>query len=70
MSAEHIYEVVANVNLYSEFVPFCLESILMPCSPEAEKDARAQLTVGFKGVKVTYVSLVNFIPFSAIEVCS
>lgn len=70
MSVEQIYEVIANVNLYSEFVPFCIESILTPCSSEDENDAKAQLTGGFKGVKVTYMSLLKFTPFSTIEVCS
>lgn len=68
MPIEQIYKVVASIDLYIEFVPFCEESIFTSGSSETNGEAKAQLTIGYMGMRITYVSLLKLVPFRIIEV--
>lgn len=68
MPIEQIYKVVASADLYAEFVPFCVESIFVAGSSETEGEAKAQLTVGYMGVTITYISMLKLVPLKTIEV--
>jgi coenzyme Q-binding protein COQ10 len=66
-----LYNVVANVPSYNQFLPFCTSSqILHNASINAEKpfEVEAELKVGFMGFSEGYVSKVKGTPFQAVEV--
>jgi coenzyme Q-binding protein COQ10 len=66
-----LYNVVANVPSYNQFLPFCTSStILHDARINAEKpfEVEAELKVGFMGFSEGYVSKVKGTPFQAVEV--
>lgn len=70
-SAEEFYQVVADVDKYDEFVPFCTASRIVSKklgSNPVEFDA--ELSVGFKLFTEKYISRVTAIPPSSIDVCA
>ncbi|KAI4894992.1 hypothetical protein NFI96_032183 [Prochilodus magdalenae] len=58
-SVEQIYSVVANVDLYQQFVPWCKKSKVMK---GRNGDVQAQLEIGFPPIVERYVSEVTVIP--------
>lgn len=57
-SAEEMFAVVANVNAYSEFLPFCLASRVTTANEHATI-CDAELTIGFKIFTETYTSRIS-----------
>ena len=60
---EHVYAVVADVDAYKEFIPWCKDSRVMAASferPEGVSDSAvlrdAELVIGFPGFSESYVS--------------
>lgn len=58
-SAEKIYGIVANVEHYKEFVPWCIDSKIIS---KTENAMSAELTVGYSLFKETYRSEVELNP--------
>ncbi|XP_017576705.1 coenzyme Q-binding protein COQ10 homolog, mitochondrial [Pygocentrus nattereri] len=58
-SAEQIYNIVANVQHYQQFVPWCKKSKVMK---GRNGDVQAQLEIGFPPIVERYVSEVTVIP--------
>lgn len=64
-SPSHLYSIVSDVDSYSKFLPYCLESVVLgPNSAESQsqgevKSVQAKLTVGFGAFKESYVSKVE-----------
>ncbi|CAK8691694.1 unnamed protein product [Clavelina lepadiformis] len=52
-----MYKVVADVDSYKHFIPWCTESIV---TSRSDKSARAKLTVGFGPIQEHYVSTLVF----------
>ncbi|KAB5592078.1 Coenzyme Q-binding protein [Ceratobasidium theobromae] len=67
-----LYNLVADVNAYHHFLPFCTNSrVLTPPPAGFDRDApyqvEAELEVGFMGLKESYVSLVRCIPWASVQ---
>ena len=71
---KELYDVVADVDSYRHFLPFCTASRVLRRSPrKAERDAQhleAELSVGFMGLAESYVSKVVCTPHQSVEVRS
>lgn len=55
-SMEELYDVVANVDDYKNFVPWCRESTVFE---KSESHARANLVVGFPPIVEKYTSVIT-----------
>jgi len=73
---QQLYDIVADVNAYNQFVPFCIGSRVFPgTSTESKRDAsslpvttvKAELTVGFLAFKESYVSTVTCVPHESVQ---
>lgn len=76
-TAQELYKIVADVDSYHEFLPYCLESRVLGPSPHpseakevdgAQSIVDAQLTIGFSAVRESYVSEVRLRPDSWVKV--
>lgn len=74
-SQKQLYDLVADVDNYHRFVPYCVESKVLTSKPvtsnvthntTVKKDAR--LTVGFLAFKESYVSEVTCRPYESVKV--
>ncbi|KIK06741.1 hypothetical protein K443DRAFT_129679 [Laccaria amethystina LaAM-08-1] len=69
---KQLYDVVADVDSYPQFVPFCTSSrILTPGFDKYHKEKTvidAELTVGFLSLQESYVSTVTCSPYESVEV--
>lgn len=54
--AEELYELVADVGRYPEFLPWCVAARVLSRS---ETTLRAELAIGFKGIRERFTSLVT-----------
>ena len=74
-SQKQLYEIVADVDSYHRFVPFCTGSKVLASLPSHHAESsyvirkEAQLTVGFLGYKESYISEVTCRPYESVEVC-
>lgn len=72
-SQRQLYEVVADVDSYSKFLPFCTRSrVLTPRPSRREGDmtphtVEAELAIGFLAVEESYVSKVTCTPYEKVE---
>ncbi|KAL5507785.1 hypothetical protein ACEPAH_5403 [Sanghuangporus vaninii] len=72
-SQKQLYRVIADVDNYQHFLPYCTESkVLTKWRVEADPDQRvvkqeARLTVGFLAFKESYVSEVTCRPYHSVE---
>ncbi|KAH7105429.1 dehydrase and lipid transport-domain-containing protein [Auriculariales sp. MPI-PUGE-AT-0066] len=70
-SQQQMYDVVANVDLYHTFLPFCTSSrVLRRASPKTSlepEQLEAELNVGFMGLSESYVSKVTCRPFESVR---
>lgn len=62
----HLFDVIADVAKYEQFVPYCLESRIVdrPTDGESNKDTKqfhAELTVGFGSIQERYTSKVTLV---------
>lgn len=64
-SCEQVYALVADVERYPEFLPWCLEATVIR---NQQDDMRAVLAVGYKSFRETFTSLVHLAPPYAITV--
>jgi coenzyme Q-binding protein COQ10 len=68
-----LFEVVADINSYPSFVPYCKHvSILSPptrLSTDGTTVEEASMTVGFLGFTESYTSRVTSRPHEYVEVC-
>ena len=67
-SNRDVYDVVADVAKYKEFVPWCRDSVVLK-GPNASAESQqmlADLTVGFDVFNETYTSSVQLRPFSSV----
>lgn len=62
---EQVYNVVADINHYKEFLPWCKESKVLK---ERPGQCIARLTVGFPPFGESYTSLVYLRPFTLLRV--
>lgn len=60
-----LYDVVSNVEEYSQFVPWCTRSIVR--HRISENHVAAELAVGFQMLSERYTSLVTFEPYKAVR---
>lgn len=80
-SQKQLYDIVADVDSYQHFIPFCVGSRVLtprkPLSTGAESrhtanpspyEVEAQLRVGFMGVQESYVSAVTCQPYKTVQV--
>lgn len=71
---KQLYNVVADVGSYPQFVPFCTSSrILTPGFDKYHKEKTvidAELTVGFLSFQESYVSTVTCSPYESVEAVS
>ncbi|KAL4657787.1 hypothetical protein GN956_G2736 [Arapaima gigas] len=58
-SPEQVYDMVASVDQYEQFVPWCTKSRVVS---ERDGEIRAQLEIGFPPVVERYTSLVTVVP--------
>jgi Polyketide cyclase / dehydrase and lipid transport len=69
---EQLYEIVADVGSYPQFVPFCTGSRLLRPAPRRAQTTpfvmEAELTVGFLSFNESYVSQVTCHPYHSVEV--
>lgn len=69
---QDLYNMVADVNKYSEFLPYCTHSRIL-ASKHTDLDTpnviEAELGVGFKGFEERYTSVVNLQPYESVTVC-
>ena len=54
-TAEQLFDLVADVGRYPEFLPWCVASRILSRS---ETEMRAELAIGFKGIRERFVSRV------------
>lgn len=75
---KQLYELVADVDNYRHFIPYCTDSkvhssqsveVVGPGGTQAVERKQASLTVGFLAFKESYLSEVTCTPFSSVEVC-
>ncbi|KAL5487556.1 hypothetical protein ACEPAI_5664 [Sanghuangporus weigelae] len=72
-SQKQLYKVIADVDNYQHFLPYCTESkVLTKCRVNADPDQKvvkqdARLTVGFLAFKESYVSEVTCRPYHSVE---
>lgn len=74
---KQLYELVADVDNYRYFIPYCTDSkvhssqsvqVPGPGGTQAVEKKQASLTVGFLAFKESYLSEVTCTPFSSVEV--
>ncbi len=64
-SQEQLYELVADMERYPEFLPWCKQSVIQ----QKQKDKIfAELTIGYKFFQESYLSEVTLIPTTRISV--
>ena len=77
-SRKQLYDIVADVDNYREFLPYCTDSVVhssrlvksaQPGGMKGVEKKRASLTVGFLAFKESYTSEVTCTPYSSVEVC-
>lgn len=61
-----IYTVVADIDKYKEFLPWCAESVVIKRS---DRHCVANLAVGFPPLVEKYTSFVTFRPYTLLRVC-
>jgi coenzyme Q-binding protein COQ10 len=54
-TAEQLFDLVADVGRYPEFLPWCVAARVMS---QSETELRAELAIGFKGIRERFVSRV------------
>jgi len=54
-TAEQLFDLVADVGSYPEFLPWCVAARVMS---QSEAELRAELAIGFKGIRERFVSRV------------
>ena len=59
-SPEEVYSVVADINKYKDFLPWCKESVVIK---ESNRHCVARLAVGFPPLVEKYTSFVTFQPY-------
>lgn len=67
-----LYNLVANVNEYKHFVPYCTHSRILTKGPiDLQKSGavEAELGVGFQGFEERYNSIVTLDPYKSVTVC-
>lgn len=66
-----LYEIIADVESYSNFVPYCAGSRILESkvSHDGITVMEAELTVGFLAFRESYVSTVTCKPHDSVEVC-
>lgn len=67
-----LYNLVANVNEYKHFVPYCTQSRILTKGPiDLHKPGavEAELGVGFQGFEERYNSVVTLDPYNSVTVC-
>ncbi|KAF5393574.1 hypothetical protein D9757_000060 [Collybiopsis confluens] len=65
-----LFDVVANVSSYPQFVPFCTGSRILTTSERKGMtpfQMDAELTVGFLSFNESYISRVSCVPYSSVE---
>lgn len=62
---EQLFELVADVERYPEFLPWCQQATV---TRKGDHELKAVLRVGFKSLHDTFTSLVRLDPFEKIEV--
>lgn len=75
-TSEQLYSIVADVDSYKEFLPYCLESrVLGPAGPQAQRNnpeatylVDAELVIGFSALRESYVSEVSMRPHEWVKV--
>ena len=76
-SCKELYTIVSDVNSYSKFVPFCVESRILgktskpsPASKQEQATSvvDAELAIGFAALRETYVSEVSMRPDEFVKV--
>ncbi|EIW82055.1 hypothetical protein CONPUDRAFT_53959 [Coniophora puteana RWD-64-598 SS2] len=66
---KELYDVIANVSSYPQFVPYCTNSrILQQYKQNGETHMDAELSVGFLAFQESYVSKVICKPYESVEV--
>ncbi len=50
---EHLFDLVADVEEYPDFLPWCVASRILS---HAETELRAELAIGFKGIRERFIS--------------
>lgn len=72
--ASSVYTLIADVDSYSTFVPFCQESRVTewsnPCAEGKRWPQKADLKVGWGGIEETYTSSLYCIPNNTVEALS
>jgi len=63
---EQLFALVADIERYPEFLPWCLSTRILPSVSKTE--LRAEMEIGFKMMRERYVSRVVLTPCSAIDV--
>lgn len=63
---EQLYTLVADVERYPEFLPWCLSTRIV--ARDSDVEMRVDMEIGFKMMRETYVSRVTMKPFSMIDV--
>jgi len=67
---QQLFDIVANVPSYPQFVPFCTGSRILSASTPKEMEPYtmdAELTVGFLSFNESYISKVTCVPYSSVE---
>lgn len=64
-SPEQMFDLVADVPRYPEFLPWCVETRKFD---EKEDRFTAELTVSFKGIRETFQTLDTFVPNKRIDI--
>ncbi|KAE9410459.1 hypothetical protein BT96DRAFT_871358 [Gymnopus androsaceus JB14] len=67
---EQLFDIVANVPSYPQFVPFCTGSRILSASTRKDMEPYtmdAELTVGFLSFNESYISKATCIPYSSVE---
>ena len=60
------YDIVADIDQYKHFVPWCVAS---QCFQKSETHARANLEVGFPPISEKYTSVLTFARPNLVKVC-
>ena len=67
VSPQQLFDVVADVDRYKEFLPFCTDSRVIKRS---DKELKAELAVGFRFLEERYTSIIELDPYKSIKVGS